>query len=308
MTTFFDIRDEFNKNGEVLVATDIENGNKFILNEDINSPQITDYKGKKCFIEKLMDKTKIVVAGAGHVSMDFARVAEILGFDLIIIDDRAEFANSERFPNAQIICGNIGESLKADFGKNVYYVIMTRGHKDDYEALKTILGKEYKYVGMIGSRKKVAFVKDKLKNDGFTDEKINTAHTPIGLDIGAITPAEIAISIMAEIIQVQNKGIKDRGDGDLLNKINHNCAMVTVIEKAGSAPRGEGSKMLVFDNGKVLGTIGGGTLEYVAINKAIEIAKNGGFFVKEYSLENNKASELGMACGGSVKVMIEGLD
>ena len=170
MTTFFDIRDEFNKNGEVLIATDIENGNKFILNEDIDSPQITDYKGKKCFIEKLMDKTKIVVAGAGHVSMDFARVAEILGFDLIIIDDRAEFANSERFPNAQIICGNIGESLKADFGKNVYYVIMTRGHKDDYEALKTILGKEYKYVGMIGSRKKVAFVKDKLKNDGFTDE------------------------------------------------------------------------------------------------------------------------------------------
>ena len=185
---------------------------------------------------------------------------------------------------------------------------MTRGHKDDYEALKTILGKEYKYVGMIGSRKKVAFVKDKLKNDGFTDEKINTAHTPIGLDIGAITPAEIAISIIAEIIQVQNKGIKDRGDGDLLNKINHNCAMVTVIEKAGSAPRGEGSKMLVFDNGKVLGTIGGGTLEYVAINKAIEIAKNGGFFVKEYSLENNKASELGMACGGSVKVMIEGIE
>ena len=113
---------------------------------------------------------------------------------------------------------------------------------------------------------------------------------------------------MAEIIQVQNKGIKDRGDGDLLNKINHNCAMVTVIEKAGSAPRGEGSKMLVFDNGKVLGTIGGGTLEYVAINKAIEIAKNGGLFVKEYSLEKNKASELGMACGGSVKVMIEGIE
>ena len=307
MTTFFDIRDEYNKKGEVLIATDIENGEKFILNENIASPQITDYNGKKCFIEKLMDKTKIVVAGAGHVSMDFAKVAEILCFDLIIIDDRAEFANSERFPNAQIICGNIGESLKADFGKNVYYVIMTRGHKDDYEALKTILSKEYKYVGMIGSRKKVAFVKDKLKNDGFTDEKINTAHTPIGLDIGAVTPAEIAISIMAEIIQVQNKGIKDRGDGDLLNKINHNCAMVTVIEKAGSAPRGEGSKMLVFDNGKVLGTIGGGTLEYVAINKAVEIAKNGGFFVKEYSLENNKASELGMACGGSVKVMIEGI-
>lgn len=308
---FFEIQDLFLKNGSVIVATDLGNGKKYVLDEkilnEVKIPSILNYNNREYFIESLSEKVKIVVAGAGHVSYVFAQIANTIGFDVVIVDDRKEFANKERFEKATVLCDDFEKALSKDFGSNVYYVIMTRGHKDDYRALKTVIRKKSKYIGLMGSRRKVALAKNNLLEDGFNENEIKKVHMPIGIDIGAITPAEIAISIIAEIISVENKNVKDKGDGEILKHIKENSAMVTIIDKSGSAPRGTGSKMLVFEDGSIVGTIGGGALEGRAIEIGKEIAKKGGIFIKDYSLSNNEASELGMVCGGNVKIMIEGI-
>ncbi len=146
------------------------------------------------------------VFGAGHCGKSLVPLLSLVGFRTVIVDDRADFANSERFPDADQVAvpDSFEDALEGlSIDKLSYLVIMTRGHVFDRAVLAQALRTEAGYVGMIGSKKKIAQTFETLREKGFTDEDLARVHAPIGLDIGAETPEEIAVSIAAEIIQIR---------------------------------------------------------------------------------------------------------
>lgn len=165
------------------------------------------------FIDVFRSNPVLVIVGAGHVALPLCRMAKIVGFEVVVLDDREEFANSERFPEADgIVVGDYEISLGGlDITPSTYIVIVTRGHQYDELALRSVISSNAAYIGMIGSKKKVSAVLDRLRADGVSEDLIQGVHAPIGLSIGADTPEEIAVSIMAEIIQVMRKGSKREG-------------------------------------------------------------------------------------------------
>ena len=144
---------------------------------------------------------RLILCGGGHVSLEVAHIARRLEFELVVIDDRPEFASRERFPMAgQVVCAPFLEALDGlGSRESDYYVILTRGHAHDRDCLEHVLRGKYAYAGMIGSRTKVAAVKAALEAAGIAREILDGVHSPIGLSIGAQTPAEIAVSIAAEL-------------------------------------------------------------------------------------------------------------
>jgi xanthine dehydrogenase accessory factor len=156
--------------------------------------------GDELYVEPITPPVEVVVVGAGHVGRAVASAAAFLGHRVVVIDDRADFANNERFPGAEVICGDIGASISARVvSPSCAVVIVTRGHKYDYEALAAAVRTPAFYVGLMGSRRKVALIYRQLAADGVPAERLRDVRAPIGLDIGAVTPEEIALSIMAEI-------------------------------------------------------------------------------------------------------------
>jgi xanthine dehydrogenase accessory factor len=158
-------------------------------------------------IEPLQISTALYIFGAGHVSQYIAKIAQMADFSVTIIDDRVEFANKERFPDADEIIvddfQNVFDRLK--FSGKEFVTIVTRGHQYDAGVLGETLKKQTRYVGMIGSKRKIAIVFDYMKKSGFDDETIKKVHAPIGLAIHAETPQEIAVSIVAELIKVRGE-------------------------------------------------------------------------------------------------------
>ncbi len=153
----------------------------------------------------------LLIAGGGHIGNALATIGELCGFSVAVVDDRPEYASAERFPGAdRVLCGRFEEVLR-DFpvDPNTYVVVVTRGHKSDEVALRQVVSSPAAYVGMIGSRRRVGAVLKHLVEDGADPDAVSRVHTPIGLDIGAETPEEIAVSIMAELIQVRRGGTGD---------------------------------------------------------------------------------------------------
>ncbi len=160
---------------------------------------------------------KLVIAGGGHLGKALAAVALPLGFHVSVIDDREDFAGAKRFPPPiNRVVGDIGRTLSNwPIDANTYVVIVTRGHKHDAQALGAVLDSPAKYIGMIGSRRKIKVVYDDLKHKGARQEQLVRVHAPIGLDIHAITPEEIAISIAAELIAVRRADYKAAVEGPI---------------------------------------------------------------------------------------------
>jgi len=150
----------------------------------------------------------LVIVGGGHVGQSIATIAAQVGFSVVVLDDREAFASRDRFPTAdQVICGDFVEELRRfAIDGNTYIVLVSRGHKQDETALREVVTSEAAYVGMIGSRRRVGTVLSHLAREGYAQEALARVHTPIGLDIGAETPEEIAVSIVAEIISVRRGG------------------------------------------------------------------------------------------------------
>ena len=240
---------------------------------------------------------KVFICGGGHVAKEVAALAVHLDLSVTVMDDREDLANRARFPTAEkVICDsydNLGLYLEPD----ACYVVVTPDHKADLQCVRTILPTKYRYLGMIGSKKKVAATFENLRIAGFTEAQIQTIFAPIGLSIGAVTPAEIAISILAQIIQEKNKRHAASVDKSLLD-VKEPGTLCIIVEKHGSAPRGIGSMMFV---GKdfVLGTIGGGEPEYMAICQARESCH---CFTSELVLNNRSTNGLDMICGGTIKI------
>jgi len=169
----------------------------------------------KIFIEPIQSISTLYVFGGGHIAVPLVQFAKALDFTVIIVDDRPEFSKKDRFPNAdEVRVGDYIQVLKSiEFHENDYVVIITHGHEHDEEALKECLSKVKlpSYIGMIGSREKIATTYSHLKDHGIQEQLLRKVKAPIGLNIGAQTPAEIAISIAAEIVAHRH------GRTDLIN-------------------------------------------------------------------------------------------
>ena len=159
------------------------------------------------YIEPIEPSPELYVIGAGHVGFHLARVAHEVGFVVHVVDDREKFANAERFPHAaEIVVDNIPDWLaRTALPPHAFVVVVTRGHTNDLDAMRALAPQDVRYLGLIGSRAKVARIYDELlKDDRLDAERLARVHAPIGLDIGAVTPQEIAVSILAELIAVKH--------------------------------------------------------------------------------------------------------
>jgi xanthine dehydrogenase accessory factor len=158
------------------------------------------------YIEPIEPSPELFIIGAGHVGFHLARLAGDVGFRVHVIDDREKFANTERFPEAvEVVVDDIPTWLaRTSLPPQGYAVIVTRGHTNDLEALRALAPRELRYLGLIGSRAKVARIYEALAMDNMPPAVLERVHAPIGLDIGAVTPQEIAVSILAELIAVKH--------------------------------------------------------------------------------------------------------
>src|SRR5437588_395751 len=164
------------------------------------------------YIEPIEPSPELYVIGAGHVGLHLARLAHEVGFRVHVADDREKFANTERFPTAvEVIVDDIPTWIgRANLPPHAYVVIVTRGHTNDLEALGALAPLELRYLGLIGSRAKVARIYEAITQNGLPAERLQQVHAPIGLDIGAVTPQEIAVSILAELIAVKHGKFSSR--------------------------------------------------------------------------------------------------
>jgi len=163
------------------------------------------------FVEPVIPAPRAFIFGGGHVSKSLSKVAQIAGFETVIIDDREAFANRERFPEAdEIYSGEYEEVFpKLTIHSSSYVVIVTRGHRDDMRVLRWAVGTPAKYISMIGSKRKTISIVHALEKEGFSREQFERIFAPMGLEIGAITPEEIAVSVVAEMIAVRRAPASD---------------------------------------------------------------------------------------------------
>ena len=159
-------------------------------------------------VEVVEPAATLLVVGGGHVGLAVGQLGAMLGMEVAIIDDREDYANAERFPyEANVICGDFGEELERfPITANTYIVLVSRGHKVDELALRAVAERGAGYVGMIGSKRRTRTVIQHLAEEGLEPDALNRVFTPIGLDIGAETPEEIAVSVLGEIILVRRGG------------------------------------------------------------------------------------------------------
>ena len=338
---------------------------------DVQNSGIYSIGGSTVFCDLFAREKKIVICGGGHVSIPIIKISRMMGMEVHVLEDRPVFADHARRAGASmVVCRPFDQGLAGIQGDlDTFFVIVTRGHRYDQICLETIARKPHAYIGMIGSRRRVGLVKEAAITGGASPEVIRRVYTPIGLDIGAETPEEIAVAVMAEIIQVKNRerrsggytreildGILGTTDGKWPDKVRHNrteldgtqpdragrveaepdgarrdeswqqemipdsaqsdcpedsdvlqMVLATIIVRRGSAPRQTGTKMLVRSDGTCVGTIGGGCVEAELVRGALSMIRSGApaFQVCHVDMTGQDAEDLGMACGGTMEVMLE---
>lgn len=272
--------------------------------------------GEKIFAEVVGCERHLVICGGGHVSIPVIKIGLMLGFRVTVLEDRPKFANDARRAGAtEVICDSFAAGLEQIEGDpNTWFVIVTRGHRYDQVCLEAIAKKEHAYIGMIGSRLRVKKVLEVLVENGADEEVLKNVHTPIGLDIGAETPEEIAVSIMGEIIQEKNKKNSNSGyTKQLLRSImdleveGGRKILTTIVSRKGSAPRGLGTKMLILPGGECIGTIGGGCVEADVFRKGLRMLHTDSNEPQIFTVDmtGQDAEEEGMVCGGTVDILFE---
>lgn len=279
---------------------------------------IAQIAGLRVFAEVLGQEKKFVICGAGHISMPLIAMIRMLGCPVTVIDDRPYFVdNARRAQATTVYCEPFEEALAKIPGDNdTFFIIVTRGHRYDEACLSAIVRKPHAYIGMIGSRRRVGFVKESVIEGGGDPEVVSSVHTPIGLNIGAQTPEEIAIAIMAEIIQVKNAVRRTGGYPREIvrelcgeNAANTTTVLATIVSRKGSAPRDVGTKMLILPDGHAIGTIGGGCVEADVMRRARMMLTSPQDFppfqLIEVDMTAEAAEDEGMVCGGIIEVLLE---
>lgn len=289
-------------------------GDSGIIPASIDENATYPYIERGILAERIVCRPELVLCGAGHVSVQTASVAKMCNFSVTVIDERIEFANRARFPSCDRILNlPFSEAIQSISASNPYYVIVTRGHENDRECLEAILKRSFTYCGMIGSHRKVDLVFDYLRKNGYSEELLSKVYAPIGLRIGANTPEEIAVSIVGQLIQCKHSGLSGvEWDEPLIHAIETlppPYALVTVVNKHGSAPRSAGARMIVTPQGKIISSVGGGFGEYEAFHHAIDLLNNHDCSALRYTckMNNEDASNAGMICGGTIDVLIQAI-
>lgn len=294
---------------------------KMLVNNEVEADACMQQIGhsKRYFSEYFYPMERLVVLGGGHIALPLVQIGKKLGFNVVVADDRPFFANAGRFPEADLV---VCESFERIFDViqprgNDYIVIVTRGHRHDQVCIKGLFDyPETVYVGMIGSRRRVADLKALLVSEGLDEQRLNRIFTPIGLSIGAITPEEISISILAEIIKRKRSPAEnpyhreevefDRNVWEYLAKgTDERFCIATILDAKGSTPRKKGAKMIIFDDGRTLGSIGGGCSEADVIRRALRLAGTGLYEVVLVDMTAEMAESEGMVCGGTMEVLVE---
>ena len=175
------------------------------------APALADWREARVMFERVEPEPRVVVCGAGHVGACLARLARAVGYRVALVDDRADFVARERFPEVGIelvAAPNWADPLKELIGngRGVHVAVVTRGHNEDEECMRAVLAARPDYVGMIGSRRRTNIVLARLREAGFDEESLNRVRAPIGLDIGAVSPEEVALSVLAEIVAHRRGG------------------------------------------------------------------------------------------------------
>jgi xanthine dehydrogenase accessory factor len=165
----------------------------------------------RIMFERIEPEPRLVICGAGHVGASLARLARTLGYRTLLIDDRADFVTRERFPDEGIelvVASNWTDAVRAGLGsgRNVAVAVVTRGHNEDEECMRAVMAARPDYVGLIGSRRRTNIVLERLREAGVDEKYLKEVRAPVGLDIGAVTPQEVALSILAEIVSERRGG------------------------------------------------------------------------------------------------------
>lgn len=263
---------------------------------------------------------RLVLLGGGHISQALCRFAAEVDFSVTVVDDRPAFANSELFPGAdRIICDSFAAAIaQLELTAYDYVCVLTRGHRWDGECLRQIFqGTMPAYLGLVGSKRRVSGLFDLLAADGYDRALMQQVSTPIGLSIGAVTPQEIGISILAELIQQRHKAAPDasvlaleNADFGLLHDLAEEPgrAVAVVVFSKGSVPVEPGAIMGVNLLGRTSGTVGGGCGEYEVISAARAALRDGHPKLLEVDMTNEVAEREGMVCGGRMQVWLEPIE
>lgn len=293
-------------------------------------------KSVTVMVDPYLPPSELVILGGGHIALPLSKLGKLLGYRVAVVDDRPEFASPARFPEVDrvICCSFATMTEKVSFGPRSSVVIVTRGHQHDLECLRRLVKFPLAYLGMVGSRRRIRMVRQQLAEEGCTENHLDVVHMPVGLDIGAQTPEEIAVSIAAELILERRGGsahsLKGRPPGDgarawdsempssrdreiLQRAVNSAggeipAALVTVVRTRGSTPRKAGARMLVYRDGHSFGTIGGGCGESEVRREAFNAMDDSSPRLYRVALDADTAAAEGMVCGGLMEVFIDPAD
>lgn len=265
-------------------------------------------------------KERLILLGGGHIAQPLCSIAAMLGFGVTVVDDRPSFANHPRFPEAeQIVCDVFAPAIQElDIQAGDYLAVITRGHRYDADCLRTVLsGTMPMYLGLLGSRRRTIALLAMLEQEGFERDRLDAIHTPIGLDIGALSVQEIAVSIAAELVQCRRQGLNRRSKSCILTEETFEedvladiverdipRALLLVYETSGSTPVKSGAFMTVDQNFQAKGTIGGGCSESAVLRDAFHLIGTGKRQCVTVNMSNDVAAEEGMVCGGQMKVLL----
>ena len=274
------------------------------------------------YIRNFRPRERLILLGCGHIAQPVCRYAADLGFTVAVADDRPDFANAIRFPEADtVICDDFSNAIdKLGIREDDYVAVITRGHRYDADCLRRILsgGVFPRYLGMIGSRRRVISLMKMLEEEGFSAADLERIHAPIGVPINAMTVKEIGLSIAAELVACRREGQKRRGketvllsddiDPVLLNTLANDetpRVLLIVYETSGSTPVKSGAMMTVDKNLRIAGTIGGGCSEDAVMRDAYRLIGTGTERCVTIDMSNDVTDEDGMVCCGKMKVLIK---
>ncbi len=272
------------------------------------------------YVRRFVPSPRLILLGGGHVALALAKIAAMLGFSVVVVDDRPEFASRERFPMAAVCCGSFDRAIaELRLRPSDYLCTLTRGHRWDALCLQAIRdsGVLPCYLGMLGSKQRAEGVRKQLTDEGDPAGLLSILHAPIGLPIQALTAEEIAVSICAELVQERRKH-ETVSSGDMLAQTGVDehvlelladpeepAAMLLVLRTEGTTPLKSGALMAVDRFGRGYGTIGGGSAEAFSMEQGKKILENDGQIVVQKDLTDDMAGSGSGLMGGKMHILIE---
>lgn len=262
------------------------------------------------FVERPGRSERIIVCGAGTVGQEVIKLGKMLGLTVVVLEDRAEYADKAKELGADdVYCMGFEQVFDClTQSTSDYYIVVTREHKYDKVCIQNILRRQNSYVGMMASRNRARMLKETLKCEGADEAALEKLHSPIGVSIKAETPAEIAVSIFAEIIEHKNSSKNAVGfEKELLEILSGDLSegrliIATIVKRTGSAPREVGTKMLIYENGDIAGSVGGGFIEAGVLALAREMFEND---TERAVYETDKEAAEAVLCGGYETIYLE---